>query len=346
MGDSSQMELRPFLSIIIPMYNSEKYLSQCLDSILCQDDPSYEVVLVDDGSTDDSPAIARAYADRDSRFKLFRQENAGTSAARNAGIAMAEGEYITFMDNDDFWRRKDAVSSIRSVAECTHADLIAHEAVVFHDAAGKFDSIRQPDIDEFPPQSSGKDVVLDYLLKHNLLTVTVWSKVCSAQLVKRANLLFPDGMRNEDTLWVFRAMLHANDVAWCSNSFYAYRCGHGYAQTSKPITEGNVSDLAKVIRCCIEEMEGLDLSSEAEKSLFAYLAYAYLVWMAQSTLCRSSYVQGAEFAEMKKLRYLVKYDQIPAVRLAKRAMKVTGFEVTRLILGRYLLHRYPTVGQA
>ena len=320
MGDSSQMELRPFLSIIIPMYNSEKYLSQCLDSILCQDDPSYEVVLVDDGSTDDSPAIARAYADRDSRFKLFQQENAGTSAARNAGIAMAEGEYITFMDNDDFWRRKDAVSSIRSVAECTHADLIAHEAVVFHDATGKFDSIRQPDIDEFPPQSSGKDVVLDYLLKHNLLTVTVWSKVCSAQLVKRANLLFPDGMRNEDTLWVF--------------------------QTSKPITEGNVSDLAKVIRCCIEEMEGLDLSSEAEKSLFAYLAYAYLVWMAQSTLCRSSYVQGAEFAEMKKLRYLVKYDQIPAVRLAKRAMKVTGFEVTRLILGRYLLHRYPTVGQA
>lgn len=103
---------RPFFSIIIPVYNSEKYLSECLDSIKRQTFTDYEVILVDDGSSDSSLSICEAYNCDDPRFIAIHQTNAGTSAARNTGLRHANGQYITFIDNDDCWVCADALQSL------------------------------------------------------------------------------------------------------------------------------------------------------------------------------------------------------------------------------------------
>ena len=89
------------VSIIIPVYNVETYLRQCLDSVLAQTLKDIEVIVVDDGSTDNSPAICDEYAARDTRVKVIHQSNAGRSAARNAALRIARGEYIGFVDSDD-----------------------------------------------------------------------------------------------------------------------------------------------------------------------------------------------------------------------------------------------------
>ena len=92
----------PQVSVIVPVYNTEKYLAQCVDSILAQTLRDIEVILVDDGSTDNSPAICDSYKSRDERIKVIHQQNKGLSAARNAGIRIASGKYIAFVDSDDF----------------------------------------------------------------------------------------------------------------------------------------------------------------------------------------------------------------------------------------------------
>ena len=92
----------PLISLITPVYNGEKYLARCLDSLRAQDYPRLEFIVVDDGSTDNSPRILRQYAARDRRFRCFRQENAGQSAARNRALQLSRGEFIGFVDADDY----------------------------------------------------------------------------------------------------------------------------------------------------------------------------------------------------------------------------------------------------
>ncbi len=94
--------MKPIISVIVPIYNVEKYLDQCLLSIQQQTYPHLQVILIDDGSTDQSASIAQQFVDKDTRFQLLRQTNAGQSAARNRGIELATGEYISFIDSDDY----------------------------------------------------------------------------------------------------------------------------------------------------------------------------------------------------------------------------------------------------
>ena len=96
----------PKLSVIVPVYNTEKYLRDCVDSILAQSFPDFELILVDDGSTDGSGAICDECAARDSRIRVIHQQNSGATVARRSGVRIAQGEYVTFVDSDD-WIDKD-----------------------------------------------------------------------------------------------------------------------------------------------------------------------------------------------------------------------------------------------
>ena len=89
------------ISVIVPVYNTEKFLNNCIESILNQTHKNLEVIIIDDGSTDNSPAICDEYAKKDSRVKVIHKENGGVSSARNAGLDIASGEYIGFIDGDD-----------------------------------------------------------------------------------------------------------------------------------------------------------------------------------------------------------------------------------------------------
>ena len=111
------------ISIIVPVYNTEKYLGVCLDSLISQTYKDIEIICVDDGSTDNSLQILNDYAAKDSRIKILTQKNQGPSVARNLGLEKAKGEYITFVDSDD-WVSIDMCEKIYSKAIDTNADLV------------------------------------------------------------------------------------------------------------------------------------------------------------------------------------------------------------------------------
>ena len=115
------MEKQPKVSVIIPVYNVEQYLSRCLDSVISQNFNDMEIICINDGSKDASLRILEEYAGKDSRIVIIDKKNAGVSAARNDGIAAAKGEYLAFLDGDDFWEA-DCLAKIYQEAEHNHSD--------------------------------------------------------------------------------------------------------------------------------------------------------------------------------------------------------------------------------
>lgn len=125
------MEIK--LSVIIPIYKVEKYLNMCVDSVLSQDFQSIEVILVDDGSPDLSPQICDNYLEVDSRIKVIHKKNGGLSDARNAGLKEAKGEYVIFLDSDDYWIDQSLLSNIFYNPIYSDSDVIFFERTSFID---------------------------------------------------------------------------------------------------------------------------------------------------------------------------------------------------------------------
>ena len=119
----------PKLSVIVPVYNTEKYLRECVDSILAQTFTDFELILVDDGSTDGSGAICDEYAGKDSRIRVIHQENGGATLARRSGVRIAQGEYVAFVDSDD-WIAQHIYQNMMEKAETCGADVILCDIVL------------------------------------------------------------------------------------------------------------------------------------------------------------------------------------------------------------------------
>ena len=123
----------PMVSIIIPVFNTEKYLRHCIDSVLSQTYKDFELLLIDDGSTDSSGSICDEYAAQDARVRVFHKENGGVSSARNLGLDNAQGKYLMFLDSDDFWLQDDVLEVLIEKAEENDLDIIRGEYSAMHE---------------------------------------------------------------------------------------------------------------------------------------------------------------------------------------------------------------------
>lgn len=203
------------LSIIIPAYNAEAYLPQCLDSILAQEHQGCEVIVVDDGSTDGTAALLERYPD----VKVVHQENRGMSTARNRGLDEAQGEYILFVDSDDLLT-DGALETL--VAEFGGEDILAFNARKMHDATGQ--QTYNPTIRE-PETTDG----WTYFCRHRLEAtdihfVCIWQRAYRRQFLIDNNLRFADGiLRAEDDLFTTQAMLAAKTLRTITPCLYIYR---------------------------------------------------------------------------------------------------------------------------
>lgn len=210
--------MKPYISVIIPVYNVELYLIECIDSVLSQTYKNTEIILVNDGSTDKSGTLCDAYACRDSRIKVLHKENGGLSSARNAGMDIAKGDYIMFLDSDDYWESITLIEDLVTV-------LISNSTIgILQFAVSEFNDGETPLLNRNTSNSlkciKTKDIIygeLDY--GYNTLA---WNKIYKSEFINF--LRFPEGVWYEDEYFSLDTLTIV-DAVWIDQSigFYCYR---------------------------------------------------------------------------------------------------------------------------
>lgn len=212
----------PEISLIIPVYNKEKELQRCLESVRRQSYPAFEVILVDDGSTDGSYDICRSYQEKDSRFRLFHKKNGGLSRARNFGIEQAGGRYLAFTDADD-WLHEDYLKRLHELIECCDADI----ASVSYVLAGDGTVIRKRK--HYPVKRFGRKEALRYYLytglSRKVQDYPVWIKLYRRELFD--TIRFPEGALYEDMLINTKLLLNCCTYVKIEEPLYYYYQGDG-----------------------------------------------------------------------------------------------------------------------
>ena len=194
------------ISVIVPVYNVEQYLYKCIDSILSQSFQDFELILVNDGSIDNSARICDEYAQNDKRIRVIHKENGGVSQARNVAISLAIGEYIAFVDSDDYVL-PNMYENLVSTAINTNADIVKCGFIVFDDCGNCKESKTFNSNLTFDNREDGA-YLLTQLYFDSILYKVPWNAVYASNLVK--SVKFPEGLINEDNYTAGMYLYKAN----------------------------------------------------------------------------------------------------------------------------------------
>lgn len=253
----------PQISFIVPVYNTEKYIYQCVNSILEQSFQNFEIVLVDDGSRDSCPFICDDYAGKDNRIKVIHQKNKGVSAARNRGIQEASGEFVYFVDSDD-WIEQDEISRLYTEAVKTKADVIFTDCYEQYDNgamkrihlySNKFETENKDFIrwiqrsilchKDNPYYSSGADNAYP----------APWSKMIRLRIIKENHLQYDSYVEGiyDDGLFTIETLEYASKIAYSGICTYHYRIVrdslvHAYRKDMVSRFEKNCEQMDKYIK--------------------------------------------------------------------------------------------------
>ena len=217
----------PLISVIVPVYRVEEYLERCVESILSQTYENLEVILVDDGSPDRCPAICDAYAGKDARVKVIHQENKGLSGARNAGIELAAGEYLAFVDSDDYVSPHFIEGLYEllqetgcAIGQCRFSYVKGEKLTEEGDFA--FCIYRGESLME---QLYGPEEKATYF-------VVAWNKLYRAELFKETGIRYPEGRIHEDEATTYQLFHAARKLAFLDKAMYGYYTENGGSITS------------------------------------------------------------------------------------------------------------------
>ena len=206
----------PTISVIVPVYNVERYLPVCLESIVQQHLSDYEVIMVDDGSTDGSRAICDEFAEHYPEFRVIHKENGGVAAARNRGIEEAKGEYILFLDSDDFLV-PDAIKPLLELAKENELDVLGFSYLTVPE-----ETTSAPEVSFETPQKLEVLNGYDYIARFNY-TAQIWWYLVRRELLIKNNLQLPAGHVLEEAAFNMRLFLKAERLAQVPNVAYCYR---------------------------------------------------------------------------------------------------------------------------
>lgn len=208
----------PTVSVIVPVYNVEKYIHRCVDSILEQTFSDFELILVDDGSPDNCPSICDEYAAKDSRIRVIHQENRGLSAARNGGMDAACGTYLMFVDSDD-WLRKDTLEIFVNCQKKTGADMVlCNILTVYPDG---YSGWKRPVTPLTEKVMTRGEMVECLASEHNWYYCVAWNKLYKRVLFEK--LRFPEGYIHEDEAIIHRVVGECSCIAVTPEPLYFYR---------------------------------------------------------------------------------------------------------------------------
>lgn len=311
----------PKISIIVPVYNGAEFLRPCIDSILAQSFCDLEIILVDDGSTDESPEICDGYAALDKRVICIHQENAGAAAARNCGLKAATGEYIAFVDSDD-WIDQDMYETMVNAAKEHNCDLVicdclkesaAGSCIYSHELPGGYYN-RDAMVAQYFPQLLMPDT-MEYPV-----TISNWLLLIRREVILKNCLSFPEGMRfSEDLLFGSEVGYYAQSMTYLKGyTPYHYRQNpasvtHTAFKEKWPL----LLELYRRIRKSFQKKPDYDFTPQIQRCML------FFVYMAMNQRLAAKLPLKQFFQEVKKVL------DHPEVREALAPIQIDQLNISR-----------------
>lgn len=298
------------LSVIVPVYNVEKYLEKCLNSIINQTYKNLEIICIDDGSPDNSIKILEKYQLKDKRIRVIRQENKGLGATRNIGINVATGTYISFIDSDD-WIELDMFEKCIEVFKKYNVDLV--DCSTYYDSTINSQKVRDLRKLNYKNDYNGEEY-FKLLVRNNLFSASSCNKVFKLKNIKRDNIYFPENKYNEDFYFVFVYLILSKKIGIVEAPMYHYLISRENSITNK-INQNDVVDsifMKKNIEETLKKKGQIEILSEVE-----YQEYIFN-WIIQGTIA--------------KVIQLYKSNKIGVLQVAKTLCKNEEFTILAKIL--------------
>ena len=304
-------------SIIVPVYNVELYLDECVNSILSQSFSNFEVVLVDDGSRDNSGVMCDKFAKRDNRIKVIHQENSGASVARNTGLNYATGEYILFIDSDDFWIDSTFLERLDKYISDQKSDVVCFNYKKMYG-------------DSFSPPyfQVSQDGDFDFVVKNDIWTACPWNKALKRELFLNNELRFIEGITSEDIDWCARLAKLTNNISFLNVCALIYRQREGSTTHSTNYESvicllNNVKNAGKITQTCV----GL-----TRNMLNKYMSYQVAILFYNISQLSNKEDKKVFLKELKNLSSYLKYSVNKKSKLIYFSYKILRVRGTLLLL--------------
>lgn len=341
--------MNPLVSIIVPVYNSEKHLKSCVDSLLRQTYPNLEILLLDDESKDSSLAMCEAYAAEDDRIRVFHHQNQGPAETRNRGIKEAKGDYIVFCDNDDIME-PDAVETMVNVAAEQNAQLVIG-------AYTRFAKEGEPDLSQhrITPYSMAildgpKDLALLYTeARTSLAAVSIWAKLYDARIIREHDVRFPAGVfYEEDCQFNLQYYRHVTRGVALRKFVYHYR--QIPSSLSKTLRRDQLDDLLTGYQLRCELLRELGMGNKLNLLKFVMLI-VFENRCKRIALCDVSkaekQVDYKDLVENKLVQSIITSVPLPrnrTRRLVIRAIRSRNVHILSLLMSFWAARQKPKKG--
>lgn len=295
------------VSVIVPVYNAEKYLSKCIDSLLNQSLREAEFIFVDDGSSDNSVKIIKSYMDKDNRIILLNQSNLYAGTARNNGIKRASGEYIIFLDSDDFFEL-NMLEEMYTKAVADDADVCLCNAVKFDERTGLTETQPHYLRPEFLPEKTpfSADDVSDSIF--NLTSPSPWTKLFKTSFILNNGIKFQQVKKSNDFFFIFSNLALAGRITYVNKTFVNYRVGN--ANSLQGEKQSLSLDFYQAVIGLKKELQKRKIFSKFEKS-FVNRAMSVCVYVLKVAKNKQNFLK---LAHLMKEQYFFEFSIIGHTR--------------------------------
>jgi glycosyltransferase involved in cell wall biosynthesis len=315
-------------SIIVPVYNVEEYLEECLQSIISQKFNDYEIILVNDGSTDNSPEICNNYNIKYDKIKYISKSNEGLSSARNEGVLNSKGEYIIFTDSDDFWKGENVLFDLNEIIIRERPDVVLHEETRYFDAN---DFFYDNNIRNIKAKSNDFKKDCLELIYNEVFVACAWDKIVKKEILIKNNLFFPLNRNSEDIEWCVKLLGFLNRYSLLNYSFYYYRQSNSNSIT-KNINNKHLIDIYQMIKNCLKEPKMDNVLNNRAAENFLTINYVTLLMNFYKISKKDrAYIKY----EIFEWRYLLRKGASYRVDKIVKIYRVTNFNLTLFFLNLY-----------
>ena len=313
------------ISFIIPVYKVEAYLRQCVDSLTCQTYRNIEIILVDDGSPDNSPALCDQMAIEDKRIKVIHKENGGLSDARNAGLLAATGDYVVFIDGDDFWQNDGALKQLVDVVN-PGSDFIGYNCSYYYPDSGTY--VAWVAYDDSLGKPTDKNDAMITLVKSGTFPMSACLKLLKRTFLIDNKLFFKKGQIAEDIPWFINVLNSTTQCCFLNQYVYAYRQNRLGSITNIG-GRRSFDNLFDIFKTELNKIDCRSFNEEAKDALKSFLAYEYCILLTYGGIDQTTKKELLEY------KYILNYDLNPKVKKASLIYKALGIRVAVLALKIY-----------